>query len=203
MRARADTGERPDRVYLDTTRRAQIVRAAIETIAEVGYVRTSFVRISDHAGLSSTGMISYHFKSKEALYAEVVRTVLASSAEYMRARLREAEGRAAQLRAYITSNLAYIKENSDEISALLAILRNTAAGGDWSGDSIALLEQHLRTGQETGEFGEFDPLVMAITIRQAIDGVHGLLAADPEADVDAYGRELIRIFNQAIHNNNH
>ena len=42
-----------------------------EVLAELGYGATSFRRIADRAGLSSTGLISYHFKGKQELVDSV------------------------------------------------------------------------------------------------------------------------------------
>ena len=49
------------RSFTEGARRAQIVQAAIETIAEAGFRHATFARIAERAGLSSTGLISYHF----------------------------------------------------------------------------------------------------------------------------------------------
>jgi AcrR family transcriptional regulator len=60
------------KTFIGPGRRAQIITAAIEVIAEAGYAKASFSRIAKHAGLSSTGMISYHFAGKEDLLAACV-----------------------------------------------------------------------------------------------------------------------------------
>ena len=52
-------------------RREQIVAAAIEVIAAAGFAQASFARIAEHAGLSSTRLISYHFAGKADLMATV------------------------------------------------------------------------------------------------------------------------------------
>ena len=69
-------------------------------------------------------------------------------------------------------------------------------GGDQN-DAHALIADHFRDGQRAGVFGEFDPMIMAITLRQAIDGIHMLLAEDPDANVAAFARELVIIFDRA------
>lgn len=193
-----------DRTFTENARRAQIVRAAIETIGELGYARTSFGQIAKRAGLSSTGMISYHFNGKADLVAEVVKEILAASVVYMRERIEAADGPAARLRAYIESNLGFMKENPREITAILDILHHSRAGhpdaagsDDWYGSAVRLLEEQLRAGQRTGDFGEFDPRVMAIAIRQAIDGLPTELQSRPETDVEAYAAELARTFERA------
>jgi AcrR family transcriptional regulator len=49
--------------FVEAARRDQIVRAAIETIAEEGYARASFVRIAQRASISP-GLITYHFRPR-------------------------------------------------------------------------------------------------------------------------------------------
>ena len=60
------------RTFTESARRAQIVTSAIDVIAEDGYAKASFSRIAKHAGLSSTGMISYHFAGKDDLITACV-----------------------------------------------------------------------------------------------------------------------------------
>ncbi|WP_410569568.1 TetR/AcrR family transcriptional regulator [Amycolatopsis sp. cmx-4-61] len=188
------------KTFTENARRAQIVRAAIETIGELGYAKASFGQIAKRAGLSSTGMISYHFDGKADLIAEVVRHVLATSIAYMRERIDAVAGPAAELRAYIESNLAFIAEHPVELTALLDCLQHggdAAGGNDWYHGAVDVLESCLREGQRTGNFGRFDPRVMAITVRQAIDGVHTELIRRPDTDVDAYAAELVAIVERA------
>ncbi|MDS0136250.1 MULTISPECIES: TetR/AcrR family transcriptional regulator [unclassified Amycolatopsis] len=189
------------KTFTENARRAQIVRAAIETIGELGYAKASFGQIAKRAGLSSTGMISYHFDGKADLIAEVVRDVLATSLAYMRERIDAVRGPAAELRAYIESNLAFIAEHPVEITALLESLRHgggVAAGNDdWYHGAVDILESCLREGQRSGDFGRFDPRVMAITVRQAIDGIHTELIRRPGTDADAYAAELVAIVERA------
>ena len=96
------------RSFIEEARRAQIVESAIETIAEVGYVRASLARIAAAAGISK-GVISYHFADKDELIQQVVAEVLKAFDSYMRPRITAECGSAAQmLRAYISSNVAFM-----------------------------------------------------------------------------------------------
>ena len=80
------------RTFTESGRRAQIVASAIEVIAEVGYTNASFSRIAKHAGLSSTGMISYHFAGKDDLYAACVTEIEQVTGAYMNPRIDAADG---------------------------------------------------------------------------------------------------------------
>lgn len=170
------------------------MRAALDTIAELGFAKASFAKIAKRAGLSSTGMISYHFDGKDDLVAEAMRDVLAAAAAAMGPKIHAETGGPARLRAYIEANISFIAERPTDMKALLEILRNNASEPAWFLQSISLLEEAFREGQRAGEFGEFDPRVMAIAVRQAIDGIHALLAAEPLTDTAAYAKEVVRIF---------
>jgi hypothetical protein len=55
--------------------------------------------------------------------------------------------------------------------------------------------------QAAGELRtDFDPQVMAMTIRAAIDAVPPRLAVNPDLDVEHHGRELANLFDLATRN---
>jgi|SRR5215217_6965122 len=167
-----------ERTFTESGRRAQIVAAAIETIAEVGYQKASFAKIAKRAGLSSTGMISYHFAGKEDLVRAVTEVIVGTATTYMQDRIVAANNRPERLRAYIESNIELIAAHPTHLRALLDIV---AAVRDSSGElevdasvltsRVERIETELRAGQRVGEFGEFDPSIMAIAITGAIDAL--------------------------------
>ena len=57
------TAGQKDRTFTETARRAQIVAAAIDTIAELGYGQASMARIAERVGITK-GVIAYHFDGK-------------------------------------------------------------------------------------------------------------------------------------------
>jgi AcrR family transcriptional regulator len=135
------------------------VSAAITTIAEVGYRNASFAQIAKRAGLSSTGLISYHFASKAELIGEVVTTVLADLAAFMAARMEAAgmeaaDNAATALRAYIEGTIDFIDTHREPMKALTEVFVNGAFGYDADSERAAIspLEEILRSGQAAGEF---------------------------------------------------
>jgi AcrR family transcriptional regulator len=171
-----------------TARRAQIIEAAIDTIAAEGLAGTSFAKIARTAGLSSTGLISYHFASKHELMDEVARAVHEELAGFTEERMREAEGPAARLRAFVTATVEFAGERHTRLRAAQEI------GGPDTPDGLTEL---LRAGQLYGEFRFFDIDLMAMAIRAVRDGVLLRLAADPGVDLGAYADELGTIFELA------
>jgi AcrR family transcriptional regulator len=178
------------RTFTETARRAQIVEAAIATLADLGHGRTSFARIAERAGLSSTGLISYHFAGRTELMDAVGATLHARVGGFLRRRLAGADTPSAQLAAYVEGWVAFAGAHRTEMAALVAVRRDQA-------DAPPLAEI-LKAGQESGEFRPFDTGVVATTVRRAVDGLPEALAARPDLDLDRYARELSTLFTKAV-----
>lgn len=182
-----------------STRRAQIVAAAIEVIAEAGYANASFSRIATHAGLSSTGMISYHFAGKDDLLAAVVSEIEQVTGAFMQPRIDAAEGFVAQLRAFVEANVALVGAHPTEVHALIDVVRTAGRVSPAVNGRLALFEDHFRRGQKAGEFGPFDPGLAAIALTTGLDAVVATAAADvpAPAELARRGRELADLYVRA------
>jgi AcrR family transcriptional regulator len=194
-----------ERTFIETARRNQIVAAAIDTIAEDGYARASFARIAARARISP-GLISYHFAGKDDLIEQVVRDVLAEAAAYMRPRIQAETTGQGMLRAYIESNLAFIRDHRNHMAATLEIARNGATaemrhrfwGDEEVGKAELPLGRLLARFQADGQLRpDFDPAVMAVAIRAAIDAVPPRLVSEPDLDIDNYAAEIATTFHLA------
>jgi AcrR family transcriptional regulator len=192
------------RTFTESARRAQIVTAAIEVIAEAGYAKASFGRIAQHAGLSSTGMISYHFAGKADLLAACVTEIDQVTEAFMQPYLEAADGYVAQLRAYIQSNLALVGEHPAEVRALIDIVRNAAAQSPSVNGRRAVVEEHFRAGQAAGVFCAFDVPTVTIALLTGLDAVVVTAAAAPPspAELARLGRELADLYIRATAANN-
>jgi TetR/AcrR family fatty acid metabolism transcriptional regulator len=203
-------GQESTRTFIETARRAQIVAAAIDTIAELGYGQASLARIAETAG-TSKGVIIYHFGGKDELMRELVAEVVARGVAYMEPQIDAEPTGAGKLRAYIESNLAFMGENRNHMVAIFEIALNArAADGSRLYDvsvqdaGVAALEQLLAYFQGTGEFrAGFDPHVMAMAIRAAINAVPAQLARDPALDVAHHAREIADMFHIATRPGSH
>ena len=203
-------GQESTRTFTETARRAQIVAAAIDTIAELGYGQASLARIAKTAG-TSKGVIIYHFGGKDELMRELVAEVVARGVAYMEPQIDAEPTGAGKLRAYIESNLAFMGENRNHMVAIFEIALNArAADGSRLYDvsvqdaGVAALEQLLAYFQGTGEFrAGFDPHVMAMAIRAAINAVPAQLARDPALDVAHHAREIADMFHIATRPGSH
>ena len=194
-------GSDDNRTFVSSARRAQIVDAAIETVAEVGYANASLSRIAVRLGISK-GVISYHFSGKDDLIAEIVSHVLQRARAYMQPRIEAQTTGPEMLRAYIESNLQFMRDNPNQLRAVIEIVRATIAGAKspFTGNrdaGVHILAELLTRFQAAGDFrADFDPNAMAIAIRAVIDAAPGRLA-DPAFDIDQYTREAVTIFHRA------
>ena len=192
------------RTFTETARRAQIMAAAIDTIAELGYGQASLARIAEAAD-TSKGVIIYHFGGKDELIRELLQELITRAGEYMRPRIEAEQTGAGMLRAFIESNLAFMAENRNHVTATVEIALNARAadgsqiyGRRFNDAAVAVVTEMLTYFQGTGEFrADFDPQVMAMTVRAAIDTVGPRLIRDPALDVAHHARELASLFVRA------
>jgi AcrR family transcriptional regulator len=200
-RTPAAAGER--RTFIEAARRAQVVAAAIEAIADLGYPAASLARIAEYAG-TSKGVVTYHFQDKEDLVRAVSTEVLARIGEYVGDQIAAETSGPGMLRAYISSNLAFMRDFRKHVMAISQIFwnaRDEAGRPLYHGGALhvltAPLESLLRRGQAAGEFRDFDAHAMTIAIRGAIDAVLPHLAHDPGLDLDRYALVLVEAFERA------
>jgi TetR/AcrR family fatty acid metabolism transcriptional regulator len=195
---------RPDGLtFLEAARRAQIVQCAIESLAQDGYAGATMARIAERAKVSKS-VIVYHFGTKDHVFEQVAAEVFRVATETVAPRVAGAPTATGRLRTYIEARIGFLATHREHMVALFEIWMNLR-GPDGQlrfgeGDAVPtvdIIEQLLRTGQGAGEFAPFDPAVMAMAIRQAIDGVLLQLRARPDIDLDVYAREVADLFHRA------
>jgi AcrR family transcriptional regulator len=191
--------EQDERSFTASARRAQIVRAAIETVADLGFPAASFARIAERAGLSSTRLISYHFAGKSELVAAMVTDVVSALGQFVGERVRDEVTPGNSLRAYLVANVEFTAAHRCEMKALLAIF--TSGKFSFNAlqqvDVLAPLESMLRAGQASGEFRSFDVTVMAAVVQRCIEALPFLLESHPHIDPDTYAAEITALFDLA------
>jgi TetR/AcrR family transcriptional regulator, fatty acid metabolism regulator protein len=186
---------RSKQTYTEQQRRAQLVSAAVEVIAERGYVNASLSAIAQRAG-TSKGVLLYHFAGKDDLVAAVVDHVFTTAREIVGPKVAAAEGPRARLRAYVTERIRFLATHATAMRALLdiAITGRTPAGDQEHAvgpePAVRDLEALLAAGQAEGVFRAFELRPMALLVSQAVDGVLLQLAGRPDLDLELYAREI-------------
>jgi len=206
MNTKNKTNEQKELSFIEKARRTQIVKCTIETISELGYAQASLGQIAKRANISK-GIISYHFANKEEILEQVVVEYYLACQSFINPQLETETSARGKLIKYIESNLKFVNENRKHVFAVIEIVSNErtedgklrfAAEHD---DTIFLpIENILRMGMTEGTFREFSSQsarVMALTIRNAIDGFSIELMRNPQLIVKDYIIELITIFDRA------
>jgi AcrR family transcriptional regulator len=188
---------------IEEARRRQIIDAAVETVANLGYAQASLSRIAQHAQISKS-VISYHFAGKDDLLEQVVTQIYDDSWTFIEARLEAEDTASGKLRAYIRCNLDYLSAHRSRALAVGDIVRSHRApdgtprfAATTDESVVDLLTEILRQGLADGEFRDLDPRVVAVTVGQALIGVLGLWVMDPAVDLAACTTELITLFDRA------
>lgn len=201
---RPDT--KPDgqsRTFIEEARRAQIVAAAIEVLAEVGFGHASLALIAKRAGISK-GVISYHFAGKDELMEQVVETAYGDVAAHVVPLMTGLTTGSDLLRTHILSVTEYMAGHRAHVIAIGEVASNlrTPEGslrfGVHTSDALyEALEGIYHLGQARGEFRPFDTRVMAVTHQSAIDAMFAYWAVHPDHDLDAHAHALVDLFLRA------
>jgi len=195
--------------FTRSARKAQIVAAAIDVIAEVGFAHASIRKIADRVGIAMSAVL-YHFGTKENLVDAIVehmyRTMLTRVAPAVQAE-KTANGK---LHAYIRSSIDYFGTHRAALKAL-ASLGTTYVPADGRrfeelglsadiAEQLAVLDPTsiLTAGQRDGEFGDFPVQSTAIALRGAVNGVVEKVLREPGYDAGGYAEDLIEIFGRIV-----
>jgi AcrR family transcriptional regulator len=194
--------------FTQSARRAQIVAAAIDVIAEIGWSRTSIRKIADRVGVAMSAVL-YHFGSKdnlvEAIIEEMYRTALSVVVPAV-----EAESTATgKLAAYIRGSIAYFDTHRSQLAALAQLGAGYQPSDGRRFDELGMTPELreeltaldpttiLTAGQRDHEFGDFRTPSMALAVRGAVNAVVEKILRDPDFDARAYGEDLVAIFGRA------
>ena len=203
--SRSGTGEGAS-TFTQLKRRDQLVDCAIAAIAELGFPRTSVAEVARRAGVSK-GVVTYHFAAKDDLISAVIAYVIDSMAEYLQPRLYAAEpGKFPEkfIAPYITTWIDYYRTHARDVIALVRIYNSFRDESgrpnpafDVRAGEVTIVEQVLKRGQAKGLLGAFSARVMAASIKAVLDDVLIQFADDPDLDLEAYGTELVALFERA------
>lgn len=195
--------------FTQSARRAQIVTAAIEVIAEIGWAQTSIRKIADRVGVAMSAVL-YHFGTKDNLVDAIVEEMYRSALLAVAPAL-QAEGTSAgKLAAYIRANIAYFDSHRTQLAALAQLGAGYQPSDGRRFDELGMTDE-LReeltvldptaimvAGQRDHEFGEFPVGSMAVALRGAVNAVVEKILREPDFDARAYGDDLVAIFGSAV-----
>lgn len=194
----------PKRTFIEQARRAQIIDATIDVLAEQGYMNTSFVRIAKRAGISAS-LISYHFQNKEELTTEVYKTILVRRVAQMQGEIVELSTATDKLRIALETDLVYMGTHPKLFRALIEVLFSMRDSKgqlmrmvDADTPGVKALVDILKSGQKNGEFGIFDAYNMALIIDGAREHFLAQLPTRPSLDLELFTKTLVEFALQAV-----
>lgn len=149
-----------------------LVRSARDLFARHGYDGTSVRMITDRAG-ANLGAITYHFGSKEALYAAVVESVAAPLYQKVRAMAQESSAPLRRLERIIQAYFDHFADHPDMPKLVIqhiftdrplpAPLREAMSG------ILGAIAEVIAAGQSDGSIRPGQPVLLALsTLAQPI-----------------------------------
>lgn len=150
-------------------------------------------------------VVLYHFANKDELVEQVLMAVSMASAVLLPERMAGVSGVRDQLRVAIETIAEFVDGNRTYALAGLETWNQTRSlpgrarlAEDLAGAGVEDIRRLLAEGQDSGELGEFDPHVVAVMFRQAVDAITLEAAIDPTADLRAFAAQLAAMFDRII-----
>jgi len=196
----------PIATTIQQKRRAEIIDAAIASVASSGYWATSFAEIGKRVGVSKS-VVAYHFGDKEALIDAIVNAIYDKGFQEVRPPIEAAPTAGGKIEAFIRGSIQFYKTYTPYVVALSRLRLHLTNAGTPNRTAMKRQQKELadisiilQSGQDNGEFRIFDTALMARTLRQALDGVIIEMTHHPDTDVDRYADELATLFWHATKN---
>jgi AcrR family transcriptional regulator len=192
---------------LSDARRRQILKAAVQVIAEKGLCDTGIKDVADRAG-TSPALVIYYFGKKDVLLAEALSFAdegfYAQTADAV-AKMSSARDRLVEL-VRSSCSVGEAEEDFDEWVLWLDLWARAPRDPDVARDRQALdrrwrtsITEIVRDGQAAGEFARVDAELFALRLAALMDGLAILVVLkDPDVDrermfdlcIDTCAREL-------------
>lgn len=181
-----------DPTFTETARRAQIVRAAIDTVNDLGYPRASLAAIARRAGVAKSAIV-YYFASKDTLLLHVVEHVFTRLEQLLEEAVAAHAAPEARLRAYVETHLAYVDGHRAAIAAGTEIVIShrgedgTPLYLTGTDEDTARLREILKAGMAEGAFRPM-PLQAATGL---VDSLLYFAISEVQRDLEADLTDLI------------
>jgi AcrR family transcriptional regulator len=159
---------------IEDIRKDQIIESAIEALASVGYTKTTLDQIAEMADFSR-GVITYYYKSKDHLIAEVMKRMLSTQKERIMRRVDSAGSPTEKLAEYIGASIDHMKSDRKHYEAQVELWSNLEYKKEFNQkiyiECIRTVSTILAEGVKAGVFREMDIQNSAVLIQGSIDGI--------------------------------
>jgi AcrR family transcriptional regulator len=152
-----------------SARREQIVQTALRLFSEQGYHGTTVGDVCEALGVGK-GVIYWYFRSKEALFIELLQSTLLELRRAQEVRIQEATDPRSRIEEGIRASIEFFRQNPGYLGLIRTAARyDEFAGFVEKGQEIVVADTatHIKEGIALGQIREGDPELMA----------HGVLGA--------------------------
>ena len=173
------------------TRREELLRSALDVIAERGFADTRIADVAERAG-TSPALVIYYFQTKDKLLTEAVRLAEDLWYDYGFQRVAAVDGAVARLREMIATTFTPPAEvGFPDLGALwidlwARSLRHAEVARvrqEFDARWRRVIADAVVEGQRAGEFAPIDPDEFAISLSSLLDGLNvQLVLGDPALD---------------------
>jgi len=183
-------------------KKARIISAAKELIAQYGFKKTTMDEIASKARMGKSSMY-YYFKNKEDIFAEIVR----SDSNLFRLKLSEAIEQAYspqdKIMQYIRTRMLHLKELSNYYKTLTNEYLDhyffiEQVREDFYAYETGILSQLLNEGIKQEHFASCDVDVVVRMIAIAIKGLEYPLFVQKEQDLERDSKQMMEIIFRGI-----
>lgn len=183
---------RPETTKGENTRR-RIVLSAIKLAAKHGFADASFQMVADDIGLSQSAVM-YHFPDKNALFEEMVKTIISHNHETVSGLMDIRDGAGRRLLKHCLGNVAWALRSRRQDGQILLLLYYLAGrGGRLAEVFQGMIAQgrerilsHLLAGTREGIFKlTGSPEAVTETLQDALFGAMLYAASTTEGSVSA------------------
>lgn len=187
----------------ERARRAQIIEATANTLADLGYAQTSLAKIAATGGFSKS-VISYHFDSKNSLMRAVADGFFEEAWHAISAAMDRETDAAEKIRSWIAVQVDYCVAHRRRFLAaadILSSMRDDEGNPiypQYARDEREAIAEILREGQVSGEFRDFDAAAYAAIVSTMTESILGSWLMDPTVDVHARTRVAVDFVQHAL-----
>jgi len=187
---------RPETPKGEQTRR-KIIESAIKLAAKHGFAEASFQMIADDIGLSQSAVM-YHFRDKNALFAEMVQAIIRHNHELVAGMADIKDGAGERLLKHCLGNVAWaLRYRRQDAQVLILLYYLAGRGGTFSELFTGMIARgrerilgHLLAGVREGAFRlKCKPEALAETLQDSLFGAMLYAASAPEGSVTKEGME--------------
>lgn len=184
--------------FIETARRDQITRVAIEVLAARGYADTSLARIAEAAGVSKAAIL-YYFDSKNAVIETAYAGVIAALTETVASAMVDAATARDSIEAYVRTLIGYLADHPTHMRVIVETLmaRDLKIDGTESQPRWLPLADAIAKAQADGQLRAFNARTYAIALGGAIDAICAETLADPDYPLADATDQLVQLIQRA------